>query len=484
MLFRTRDDQGRYTHHTLGFSQKWIDNNMKSDVNRIEPYQPVKLNTYYVNPGSPLILHAQTLETVPLNKLKPNTKILIINMPSSPTDPLPSSLPVRLKPTPTQSSSSLNNDTHSGSSRTSSHGPIVPTIGAPSVKFVIPPARPKATKKIDSADHLHHQLPHSIGFYPTGLPYPTPPLIATPTGTPPPTVVPYPFPGYIPAFHPQLTAHSCPSFPSGFITNGKKPKARTRIKAGAKPKPQIKGRGAVHRGRRVPSPPALVPPISASPYTPANNVESEPLQLKRTFEVDFDGAEPEPGTFGLRDSLSPQPPDIDLLLQYGMESLPCRTPEASHGMVLDEDMEEVEPTKTRNELPISIPVYLPKPGGELYYHAEAQMWELTMGGAVDEAAWSKALPVFPCRVMWNAAREVWRCVPCVQWGMVTAEERVRMERDKRIVRVGREWQSKDIPFVMDGLALVWQRSRRKWTLEEYVEEERERRFLREVGLIQ
>ena len=55
-------------------------------------------------------------------------------------------------------------------------------------------------------------------------------------------------------------------------------------------------------------------------------------------------------------------------------------------------------------------------------------------------------------------------MPCERWEMVTAEERVKMERDKRIVCVRRGWQSEDVPFVMDGLALVWQRSRRKWTL--------------------
>jgi len=199
----------------------------------------------------------------------------------------------------------------------------------------------------------------------------------------------------------------------------------------------------------------------------------------RIYEVDFEGGEPEPGTFGLRDSLSPQAPDIDLLLQYGMESLPRRATEASHGTVLDEDMEGVEHARTRDELPVPIPVHLPKPGGELYYHVEAQTWELTMGGGADEAAWGKALPVFPCRVIWNATREVWRCVPCEWWEMVTAEERVRMERDKRIIRVRKGWQNEEVPIIMDGLALVWQRSRRKWTLEEYVEEQGERQFLRE-----
>lgn len=485
MLFRTKDDQGRYTHHTLGFSQGWIDENMKSVASRIKPYQFLKLNTPPVKPGSPLILHAQTLDHVPIDKLTPNTNLLVVDALPSPTNLLPSSLPVRLKPAGAliQSSVSSNNESHSGSSRTSSHGSIVPTVGASGVKFVIPPARRKAHEKTDFADHLiHHSLPQSISFYPTGLPYPTPPLIATPTGTPPPTIVPYPFPGYIPAFHPPLATHSYPTFPSGFIANVKKPKARMRTKVGAKPKPQIKGKGPAHRGKRISSPPAGVPSVLAPPYARLNNAEPELLRPKHTYEADFEGGEPEPGTFGLRDSLSPQPPDIDLLLQYGMESLPRRTAEATYGTVLDEDMGGVEPAKTRDELPVPIPVHLPKPGGELYYHTEAQMWELSMGGAADSAAWSKALPVFPCRLIWNATREVWRCVPCQRWEMVTAEERVRMERDKRIVRVRQAWQSEDVPFVMDGLALVWQRSRRKWTVEEYVEEEGEQMFLREVGL--
>lgn len=485
MLFRTKDDQGRYTHHTLGFSQKWIDENMKSVANRIEPYQFVKLNTPPVKPGSPLILHAQTLEHVPINEITPNTNLLVVNAPPSPTNLLSSSLPIRLKPAGAliQSSVSSNNESHSGSSRTSSHGSIVPTVGASGVKFVIPPARRKAHEKTDFADHLiHHPPPQSISFYPTGLPYPTPPLIATPTGTPPPTIVPYPFPGYIPAFHPPLVTHSYPAFPSGFIANVKKPKARMRTKAGAKPKPQVKGKGPVHGGKRISSPPARVPSVLTPPYAGLNNAEPELLRPKHTYEADFEGGEPEPGTFGLRDSLSPQPPDIDLLLQYGMESLPRRTTEAIYGTVLDEDMGGVEPAKTRDELPVPIPVHLPKPGGELYYHTEAQTWELSMGGAADSAAWSKALPVFPCRLIWNATREVWRCVPCQRWEMVTAEERVRMERDKRIVCVRQGWQSEDVPFVMDGLALIWQRSRRKWTVEEYVEEEAEKLFLREVGL--
>ena len=255
-----------------------------------------------------------------------------------------------------------------------------------------------------------------------------------------------------------------------------------RTKAGAKPKPLIKRKGPVHRGRRISSPSARVPPILAPPYAGVKNVESDLLRPKYNYEVDSEGGEPEPGTFGLRDSLSPQPPDIDLLLQFGMGSLPRRAAEASPGMVLDEDMEGVEPAKTRGELPVPIPVHLPKPGGELYYHAEARTWELSMGGAADSVTWSKALPVFPCRVIWNATREVWRCVPCERWEMVTAEERVRMERDKRIVRERRGWQSEDVPFVMERLALVWQRSRRKWTLEEYVEEEGEKLFLRGVGL--
>jgi hypothetical protein len=482
MLFRTKDDQGRYTHHTLGFSQKWINENMKFVANRIEPYQLIKLDTPPVKPGSPLILHAQTLENVPITELRPNTSLLVVNMPPSPADLLPSSLPVRVKPAPTQSSVSSNNGTHSGSSRTSSHGSIVPTTGASSVKFVIPPARRKTQEKTEFADNLtHHPLPQSMSFYPSGLPYPTPPLIATPTGTPPPAIVPYPFPGYIPAFHSPLATHSYPTFPSSFIANMKKPKARMRTKAGAKAKSQIKGKGHVHRGRRISSPSTRVSSVLAPPYAGVDNIESELLRPKHTYEVDFEGGEPEPGTFGLRDSLSPQPPDIDLLLQYGMESLPRRSAEASHGMVLDEDMEPVEPAKTREELSVPIPVHLPKPGGELYYHTEAQRWEMTMGGATDSVAWSKALPVFPCRVIWNATRGVWRCVPCERWEMVTAEERVRIERDKRIVHVRRRWQSEDVPFVMDGLALVWQRSRRKWTLEEYVEEEGEKLFLREIG---
>jgi len=476
MLFRTKDAQGRYTHHTLGFSQKWINENMKFITNRVEPHQPVTLNTLPVKPGSPLILHAQTLEDVSITELKLSTNLLAVNVPPFPTDSLPPSS-VRLKPTPTQSSVSSNNNTHSGSSRTSSHGSIVP-IGASGVKFVIPPARQKAYEKIGPVDHLTHRpLSHSIGFYPTALPYPTPPLIVTPTGTPPPAIVPYPFPGYIPSFRPSLAAHSIPTFPPGFIANVKKPKARMRTRA----KHQIKGKGA-HKGRRISSPSAQASSVITPPDARANNVESELLAQRRVYEADFEGGEPEPGTFGLRDSLSPQPPDIDLLLQYGMVSLPRRATEASHGMVLDEDMEGVEPARTRDELPIPIPAHLPKPGGELYYHVEAQTWEVTMGGAADEAAWSKGLPVFPCRVIWNATREVWRCVPCERWEMITAEERVRTERDKRIVPIRRGWQNEDVPFVLDGLALVWQRSRRKWTLEEYVEEEGERRFLREVGL--
>ena len=429
------------------------------------------------------ILPAQTLEHVPVAELSPNTKLSVVNTPPSPTNPLLSSLPVRLKPALIQSSVSSNNESHSGSSRTSSQGSVVPTVGASGVKFVIPPARRKAHEKTEFADHLiHHPLPQSIGFYPTGPPYPTPPLITTPTGTPPPTIVPYPFPGYIPAFHPVLATHSYPSFSSGYIANVKKPKARMRTKAGAKPKPHIKGKGPVHRGRRISSPPARVPSVLPPPYAELNNVESEPLSPQHTYEADFEAGEPEPGTFGLRDSLSPQPPDIDLLLQYGMESLPCRAAGAIYGRVLGDDVGRVEPAKTRNELPVPIPVHLPKPGGELYYHAEAQTWELSMGGAADSAAWSKALPVFPCRLIWNATREVWRCVPCERWEMVTAEDRVRMERDKRIVRVRRGWQSEDVPFVMEGLALIWQRSRRKWTLEEYVEEEGEKMLLREIGL--
>jgi len=255
-----------------------------------------------------------------------------------------------------------------------------------------------------------------------------------------------------------------------------------RTKAGAKSRSQIKGKAPGHRDIRLSPPSVGVPSVLAPPSDRVENVECELLRPKHTYEADFEGFEPEPGTFGLRDSLSPQPPDIDLLLQYGMESLPRRAAEASYGTVLDEDMEGVELAKTRDDLPVPIPVHLPKPGGELYYHAKAQAWELSMGGAADTAAWSKALPVFPCRVIWNATREVWRCVPCERWEMVTAEDRVRMERDKRIVRERRGWQSEDVPFVMDGLAIVWQRSRRKWTLEEYVEEEGEKMLLREVGL--
>ena len=482
MLFRTKDDKGRYTHHTLGFSQKWIDENMKSVANRIEPYKLIKLNVPPVKPGRALILHPQTLEHIPDTELGPNTNLLVMDTPPSPTNLLPSSLSVRLKPALTRSSVSSNNDTHSGSSRTSSHGSIVPTIGASGIKFVIPPARRKTHEKPEFADHLtHHPLPQSMGFYPTGLPYPTPPLLVTPTGTPPPTIVPYPFPGYIPAFHPPLATRSL-TFRPGFVPNVKKPKARMRTKAGAKPKSEIKGKGPTHGDKRLSSPSARLPSVLNPPYAGVNNVESELLSPKHTYEADFEEGEPEPGTFGLRDSLSPKPPDIDLLLQYGMESLPRRATEASYGTVLDEDMEGVEPAKTRGELPVPIPGHLPKPGGELYYHAKAQTWELSMGGAADSAAWSKALPVFPCRVIWNATREVWRCVPCERWEMVTAEERVKMERDKRIVCVRRGWQTEDVPFVMDGLALVWQRSRRKWTLEEYVEEEGERMFLRGVGL--
>lgn len=444
---------------------------MKSVVNRVEPYQLINLNTVPVKPGSPLILHAQTLESLPITELKPGTNLVVESITPFPIDPLPSP-PVRLKPTPTQSSVSSNNDTQSGSSRTSSHGSIVPIVGASSLKFVIPPARRKVHENIEFPDHLtHYPLPQSMSFYPTGLPYPSPPLIATPTGTPPPAIVPYPF---IPPFHPPV---SLSSFPSDFMASVKKPKAGMRTKAGAKHMSHIKGKGGIHKRRRV-SPPSDL----ASLCTQQNNIDSENLRSKHIYEVDFEGGEPEPGTFGLRDSLSPQPPDVDLLLQYGMESLPRLTADASHGMVLDGDMEGVEPARTRDELPVAIPVHLPKPGGELYYHLEAQTWELTMGGAADEAAWSKALPVFPCRVIWNAIREVWRCVPCERWEMVTAEERVRVERDKRMAHVRRGWQSEDVPFVMDGLALVWQRSRRKWTLEEYVEEEGERRFLREVGL--
>jgi hypothetical protein len=455
---------------------------MKSVANRIEPYKLIKLNAPAVVPGKPLILDAHTLEHVPITKIRPDTNLLVVNTPPPSTILLPSSPPVRLKPAPTQSSVSSNNDIHSGSSRTSSHGSIVPTVGASSVKFVIPPARRKTHEKPELTDPFtHHPLPQSIGFYPTGLPYPTPPLIATPTGTPPPTIIPYPFPGYIPAFHSSFATRSYPTFPPGFIANVKKPKARMRTKAGAKPKSPIKGKGPIYRDGRLSSPSARVPSVLAPPCGRSNNVESELLRPKQTYEADFEGFEPEPGTFGLRDSLSPQPPDIDLLLQYGMESLPRRAAEANYGTVLDEDMEGVELAKTRDELSVPIPAHLPKPGGELYYHAKAQIWELSMGGAVDLAVWSKALPVFPCRVIWNATRGVWRCVPCERWEMVTAEERVRMERDQRIVRVRRGWQSEDVPFVMDGLALVWQRSRRKWTLEEYAEEEGENLFLREVG---
>lgn len=475
MLFRTKDDKGRFTHHTLGFGKKWINENMMSVTNRIDPYQLIDLNALPVKPGSPPVLHAQTLEDVSITKLK-----LSVDVPPFPGDSLPPSPSIRLNPTTTQLSVSSNNDTYSGSSRTSSHGSVVPIVGASGLKFVIPPARQKAYEKIEP-DHLTHRpISHSIGFYPTALPYHAPTLIATPSGTPPPAIVPYPFPGYMPPFHPPLATHSIPAFPPGFIANVKKPKARMRAKA----KQQIKGKGA-HKGRRISSPSAStrISSVLAPSYTKANNVESEPLRPKRIYEVDFEGGEPEPGTFGLRDSLSPQPPDIDLLLQYGMESLPRRATEANHGMVLDEDMEGVEPARTRDELPVPIPTHLPKPGGELYYHLEAQTWEVTMGGAADEAAWSKGLPVFPCRVIWNAAREVWRCVPCERWEIITAEERVRTERDKRIVPIRRGWQSEDVPFVLDGLALVWQRSRRKWTLEEYVEEEGERRFLREVGLV-
>jgi hypothetical protein len=484
MLFRTKDNQGRYTHHTLGFSHKWIDNNMKSDTNRVEPYQLIRLNTLPVQPGCPLILHAQTLETVPITELEPTTDLLDVNVLPSPSDPSPSGHPVSLKPTPAQSSVSSNNDAQSGSSRTSSNGSIVPIVGTSSVKFVIPPAHPKSNKKTDLTDRFtHHPVAGSTGFYPTELPYPTPPLIVTPTGTPPPTIIPYPFPGYIPTFRTQVTTNPYPTFPSSFIPNVKKSKARMRTRAGTKPRPQIKGKGTAHRGKRRSSPSTQVLPALAPSTAPVDigTGPLEPLGLKHPYEVDFEGGEPEPGTFGLRDSLSPQPPDIDLLLQYGTESLARRVPEATYAMVLDGDMEGVEPARTKDELSVPIPAHLPKPGGELYYHTEAQTWELTMGGAIDEATWSKALPVFPCRVIWNANREVWRCVPCERWAMVTAEERVKMERDSRIVQIGRGWHNKDVPFVMEGLALVWQRSRRKWTLEEYVEEEVERRFLRELG---
>src|SRR5258706_220996 len=118
------------------------------------------------------IVPAQTLEHVPIAEPTPNTKLLVVNMPPSSKNLLPSSLPVRLKPAPIQSSISSNNESHSGSSRTSSHGSVVPTVGASGVKFVIPPARRKAREKTEFADHLiHHPLPQSIGFYPTGLPY-------------------------------------------------------------------------------------------------------------------------------------------------------------------------------------------------------------------------------------------------------------------------------------------------------------------------
>lgn len=143
--------------------------------------------------------------------------------------------------------------------------------------------------------------------------------------------------------------------------------------------------------------------------------------------------EDSPGTFGPRESMSPRLPPVN--------TLPNPLP------------------------PIPIPTFLPKPGGNLRWDVEKYSWELTISELWPPEEWKKSLPVFPARVLWNAAQKIWLCEPSKS---LTHPDRDSIGLSPPVradlyasVRDG------ELDPIEEGLSIIWHRWRRSWGLFEY-----------------
>ena len=144
--------------------------------------------------------------------------------------------------------------------------------------------------------------------------------------------------------------------------------------------------------------------------------------------------EENPRTFGLRESMSPRLPPIT--------TLPDPLP------------------------PVPVPTFLPRPGGNLRWDVEKYAWELTISELWPPNEWKKMLPVFPARLLWNAAQKIWLCEPSRSL-TVPEQDNVGLSPAVRAALYASTREG-DVDPVEDGLSIIWHRWRRSWGLFEYV----------------
>ncbi|KAG8799540.1 hypothetical protein FRC16_004867 [Serendipita sp. 398] len=117
-----------------------------------------------------------------------------------------------------------------------------------------------------------------------------------------------------------------------------------------------------------------------------------------------------------------------------------------------------------NPLPdISPPTFLPKPGGNLRWDEERKRWELTVSEAFPPSEWQRLLPVYPSRVLWNPALQIWCCEPSMELTWPPKEDKIGLSKEVRADLVSSK-RDGPLPVLEPGLCIIWHRWRRTWGL--------------------
>ncbi|CCA70708.1 hypothetical protein PIIN_04642 [Serendipita indica DSM 11827] len=405
-LFACRiGDSGYVWESTLGFSDKWIEMNIR---NPNPPFYMPHIMTMVSSMTAPQNYSFGPVVVAPATQVQVMDKLSVQTTVTGKLSAQSSPLVV------------VNGSSHLESS---SANPESSSTGS----------LPQKRHNQDGQQSLKIRIPKRRATTATARPFTTEPLvhIKNTSASPPPSTK-----ASLPVFAPLVKQEFGPVL----STNGLPPSNLPSTSGNPVQTPASRNVQPSHltTTRLVPAPPLRRTRMGTRESIALSKQTREPSPAPSTSSSSSDVDQP--GKFGVRESMSPPLPPRSLL--------PSPLP------------------------PVPVPECLPRPGGDLRWDDEKSFWELTISESWPPSQWKKLLPVFPARLIWDPANNLWMCIPSEVLTSPPPKDATGMGRIGLSLDVQAELDSArrvgPLPRITEGHSIIWHRWRRTWALFEYV----------------